>query len=1033
MPSARPLFPLLFVLACLGSRPVSAAPEDWRDLFIYQLLTDRFADGDPSNNNAEGAYLPQYATAVHGGDFAGIEEKLAYIRGLGANAIWLSPVVLNAYGRYHGYHILDFSSISRQFGGIEDLRSLIDAAHAAEMYIVADVVVNHLADLTFSRTPGWDEYQSPSDYVLEWKREEVQPGAPFDRLDWLHNYGRIGNYQDPEQILGELSGLDDLQTENAEVRAALVEVHAWLIEELGVDLFRVDTVKHVELEFWQEWPAAIRARAAAAGLGEFLLFGEVLDGSDWKCGLYTGTMAGGAYALDTVLAYPLYFTIQDVFVWGQGTGKIVDRWNQLGSYDPDARESLVTFIDNHDQPRFLSSERAAGRQARLRTALGFLLSARGIPTLYYGTEQGFGGGRDPDNREDFFDGLFESGPSLGDNFDPAAPLYTWIRRLAMARAAHPALRRGTTTVLTQTPSGRGPLAFRRSVAGDDVLVLLNTSPSVRSSGTMPTPFGSRTAVFDLLGGASPVDTTASDGTLNLALAPDAVLLLAAAPDTAAPWLAATGPDHDQATRALDQRLEWIFDTAMDPASVTQAMRIEPEVPGEWVWIAPNHLLRQPSAPLVAGATYAATIDTSARAAVGKRRFLVPCTTHWRAGDGGYAAPPAVEVAEGYGAQTLISALLREPTALIADADGEILVADAGGIHRYDASGAPLGLLVADPLLAPVSALAWDEGEVFGGGLLAMGPEGLVRVTTTGELALVAASPTLPNGLVPLAVATDGAIFSSSPAENRIWRLNETGYASFAEGIAAPLGLAPAGGSFGGILLVADAALSSWNRAWDGRGRVLALDAQGRSSLVAGSRPTLAGAGALWRDKSGDFAGDLIVADLQTEALLRIDSIGRESVLATGFGNLFGPGCLTQNPAGELLVLDAGSSQRLTARRQSASPPRLVRIVAGGVGVGDAGVRIPAAGLTLETIAPNPMNPSTRVGFRLDRGGPLQLSIYGLDGRLVRRLLNDLLPAGNHARTWDGRNDRGEAVASGLYLVELRAGSERIRAKVVVLK
>jgi len=136
------------------------------------------------------------------------------------------------------------------------------------------------------------------------------------------------------------------------------------------------------------------------------MFGEVYDGSDAKCGSYTGTRAGGPFELDSVVDYPLYFRINDVFARATGnTRQLEDHYAAIpANYDSTAAMRLVTFLDNHDQPRFLSSGNAGNNLQRLRLALVFLYTARGIPCLYYGTEQGFNGGNDPYDREDMFAG-----------------------------------------------------------------------------------------------------------------------------------------------------------------------------------------------------------------------------------------------------------------------------------------------------------------------------------------------------------------------------------------------------------------------------------------------------------------------------------------------------------------------------------------------------------------------------------------------------------------------------------------------------
>jgi len=145
----------------------------------------------------------------------------------------------------------------------------------------------------------------------------------------------------------------------------------WIAQ--GFDGFRIDTVKHVEMGFWQTWSPLVHAYAATQGKSNFFMFGEVYDGSDTKCGSYTRVQGGGAYKIDSVVDYPLFFKMSSVFATATGnTKQIEDRYGAIpGNYDPDAQMRLVTFLDNHDQPRFLNASGAT--TARLDVALTFSL------------------------------------------------------------------------------------------------------------------------------------------------------------------------------------------------------------------------------------------------------------------------------------------------------------------------------------------------------------------------------------------------------------------------------------------------------------------------------------------------------------------------------------------------------------------------------------------------------------------------------------------------------------------------------------
>ncbi len=150
---------LLALLLPVSAR--SAGNTLWQQQSIYQIITDRFYDGDPSNDNADGNYEPggHRGTSVHGGDFKGIEQKLDYIKSLGATAIWISPVVLNARGEFHGYAGLDFYRVDPHWGTMADLQHLVQAAHARGILVIDDIVVNHGGNLVDSADPDYPEFQ----------------------------------------------------------------------------------------------------------------------------------------------------------------------------------------------------------------------------------------------------------------------------------------------------------------------------------------------------------------------------------------------------------------------------------------------------------------------------------------------------------------------------------------------------------------------------------------------------------------------------------------------------------------------------------------------------------------------------------------------------------------------------------------------------------------------------------------------------------------------------------------------------------
>src|SRR3984957_833987 len=230
----------LFSLA-VQSNGQEAANRLWQKQSIYQIITDRFFDGDHSNDNADGNYDPagHSGRSVHGGDFRGIEQKLDYIKALGATAIWISPVVLNARGEFHGYAGLDFYQVDPHWGTLADLQHMIQAAHARGILVIDDIVVNHGGHLLASDDPGYPDFKYPPDGgQLHWRNSAKQYPPPFDLnatnpdiTNLFHHQGSINDYDDPVQVeLGGLSGLDDFRTESPYVRAAMAGIYEHWIE-----------------------------------------------------------------------------------------------------------------------------------------------------------------------------------------------------------------------------------------------------------------------------------------------------------------------------------------------------------------------------------------------------------------------------------------------------------------------------------------------------------------------------------------------------------------------------------------------------------------------------------------------------------------------------------------------------------------------------------------------------------------------------------------------------------------------------------
>jgi glycosidase len=444
------------------------------DLRMYLIMADRFDDGDPSNNDANGKSDFRNPLAVQGGDLKGIERRLPYLQSLGINAIWITPVQMNVPGAFHGYWIQHFKRVDPRLGTMEDLKRLIRRAHARGIRVYLDVVCNHTGPLIGTAEGGhaWND----SGYTLVWKDSARRPTpAALQDLSLYHHFGEVKEWKNPYQILGELpGGLDDLRTEDPRVLAIMIDIWKWWMEQTGCDGFRVDTVKHVDMEFWYAWLDAMRRHAERIGKKDFFIFGEVFSGEDAVCAPYTHADRRGRRAFDAVFNFSVAEAVRNVFARGASVDRIARSIAGLERYAAAARPLLPTFIDNHDMARFLAV--AQGRKDVLREALTFLYGLQGIPLLYYGTEQAFPGGTGPDwqNRESMFSGGWKGSASPGDAFDTTTEMYRHVARLNALRGRHRILARGNCDVAL-ADTARQLLVVRRSLGALRAWVLYNGS------------------------------------------------------------------------------------------------------------------------------------------------------------------------------------------------------------------------------------------------------------------------------------------------------------------------------------------------------------------------------------------------------------------------------------------------------------------------------------------------------------------------------------------------------------------------------
>ncbi|KAH6838558.1 alpha-amylase [Chaetomium sp. MPI-CAGE-AT-0009] len=350
----------------------------WKSRSIYFTLTDRFARSNDTGGSAC-SDLGNYC----GGTFQGLQSRLDYIKDLGFDAIWITPVIANTEGGYHGYWGQDLYTVNPKLGSANELKSLVTVAHQKGMYVMVDVVANHMG---------------PAD-VASNKPTELSQEAAY------HANCKI-NYNDQGSIetCCVADVLPDINTQDPAIRKLLQEWIRWLVSEFDFDGVRIDTVKHVEHDFWPDF-------STAAGV---YTIGEVFNGDP-------DYLAGYAKLMSGLLNYAIYYPLNNFYQQKGSSQALVDMHDTVSQKFPDPA-ALGTFLDNHDNPRWLNNK---NDQVLLRNALTYVLLARGVPILYYGTEQGYAGGADPANRED----LWRS------NFATDGPLYKFIAAVAGVRKA----------------------------------------------------------------------------------------------------------------------------------------------------------------------------------------------------------------------------------------------------------------------------------------------------------------------------------------------------------------------------------------------------------------------------------------------------------------------------------------------------------------------------------------------------------------------------------------------------------------------
>ncbi len=405
---------------------------------LYLLLTDRFADGDPANDGPDHAAQAKLVRGWHGGDLRGVEKHLDYLQSLGVTTVWCTPFYQNhSPEAYHGYHATDLYAVDEHFGTLADLQSLVRAAHQRGMKLILDTVPNHVGP----KHP-WVEDEPEPDWFHGTEEDHREAVGEFAALIDPH-----APWRDQRDILEGwfVDQLPDLNQENPDMRRYLIQNVIWWVEESGADGLRIDTFPYVGRPFWHDFHAELHA--LYPGLTSV---GEVFNSNPSIISSFVGGVARGDLdgqvdtGLTTAFDFPSFIALGHILLEEKSMSLYADVLRQDSLYPHPER--LVTLLDNHDTPRFLSEPGAT--VAKLKLAYAIELTTRGIPQIYSGDEIGMEGGKDPDNRRDF-PGGFGGASAFTDTGRTAVQreVHDWVRQFLHWRAEYPELNAGGEQVL----------------------------------------------------------------------------------------------------------------------------------------------------------------------------------------------------------------------------------------------------------------------------------------------------------------------------------------------------------------------------------------------------------------------------------------------------------------------------------------------------------------------------------------------------------------------------------------------------------
>ena len=448
------------------------------DDVIYLLMPDRFADGDPSNNDpakSKGIFDRNKTRRYHGGDLQGVIDKLPYLKSLGVTAIWTTPVYDNNdkldykefYDNepstgYHGYGAIDMYAVDEHLGDLEKLRELTEKAHALGIKMVQDQVANHTGPFHVwandPPTPTWWNGTVEKHLSNNWQKwTTMNPRATYQ----TQRRNLEGWFVDI---------LPDFNQDDPEVRKYLIQNSIWWIRVAGYDAVRMDTLPHVPRKFWSAWGSAIKREYPRVNI-----LGELYDGDPALLSYFqTGRKGhdGVDTEIDTLFDFSLFYALRDAFARGGPVRQVSQVFAHDWLYPKPA--VLTSFIGVHDMERFMNEKGATIDGLKLAQTL--IMTSRGTPILYYGDEIAMPGGGDPDNRRDFpggFPGDKRNAFTSAGRSSKENEVWSYLAKLGRLRQELEPLRRGSTLDLLDEEQ---QMAYARVTPGGSVIVVINNDP-----------------------------------------------------------------------------------------------------------------------------------------------------------------------------------------------------------------------------------------------------------------------------------------------------------------------------------------------------------------------------------------------------------------------------------------------------------------------------------------------------------------------------------------------------------------------------